>query len=60
MTQEQLKAKLTPDALALITEAARVCGWTVDYFELARFVEWCYEVAEQPIPPDLEPYPSEP
>lgn len=59
MTKEQLQPMLTADALTLITEAARVCGWSVDYFELQHFVEWCYDLAGKPIPPDLEPYPLE-
>ena len=53
----ELSKILTPEILEVIREAARIYGWTMDYTEVSRFVEWGYELKNIPIDhPDLEPY----
>lgn len=56
--RDRLKRQLTPPVLSAITEAAKTCGWSVDYHELSEFVKWCHELAGKTAP-NLEPYPSE-
>ena len=50
-----IRERLRPEALDLITEAARVCGWSTDYFEIDTFLRWCYKLVGRPIP-NTEPY----
>lgn len=54
--ERRLRPRLTNSFLSVLTDAARTCGHAVDYVELERFVEWCYDVAEQKRPENLEPY----
>jgi hypothetical protein len=54
-----LKPRLTGEFLSLLTEAARTYGWTGDYEEIYRFVEWAYGLAEIEKPTDLEPFEHE-
>jgi len=50
-----LKPKLTDEFLSILVEAARTCGYSVDHVETVSFVEWCYQIAEKPVP-DCKPY----
>lgn len=51
---EALKPKLTPEFLAVLTEAVEVVGWSVDFWESASFVEEVYGYAGIECP-DLSP-----
>ena len=50
-----LRPLITDEFLSTLTIAARVSGWSHDYYEILSFVEWCYELAGKPIV-DLTPY----
>lgn len=54
----KLKPRLTEEFLDILIELAKNYGWSGDYVEVGRFIEWCYEKANR-ISPDLEPYPFE-
>jgi hypothetical protein len=45
-----LRPLLTPDFLRLLTHTARTYGWSGDYVEIIKFLEWCYRLAGQPRP----------
>ena len=47
---KELAAIITPELLQQVKYMVELCGWSVDFIETARFVEWCYEVANQPKP----------
>lgn len=55
--EDALRPKLTPEFLAVLHQAIRVCGWIVDMGETAAFGGWCYDVAGTKRPADLmEPH----
>lgn len=52
----RLAARLTPDFLTVLVDAARTCGHAAgDYWETMAFVHWCHDQVGAPYP-DLTPY----
>lgn len=54
---DSIRSKITPDFLATLNECAKIYGWTGDYIEIERFVEYINEeggVSRHDI--DIEPY----
>jgi hypothetical protein len=41
-----LRHKLTPEFMETLEEAAQLCGWGVDFIEVASFVKWCRDVRD--------------
>lgn len=48
--------------LSELVDHARTYGWDGhgDYEEVWKFVEWCHQVANKPLPEDNEPYANDP
>lgn len=44
--------------LEKLTEMARTYGWSGDYIEVMRFIEWCYEQNGETVG-DLTPFDDE-
>jgi uncharacterized protein YeaC (DUF1315 family) len=38
---KEIAATLTPELLQQVKYLVELCGWSVDFIETARFVEWC-------------------
>ena len=53
--EAELKPMLTDEFLAVLLQAVKTCGWSVDHIESSAFVGWCFEVAGKKWP-DMEPY----
>lgn len=44
--ESELVAKFSKEFLDILAQSVRTCGWSVDHIESARFVDWCYDLAE--------------
>jgi hypothetical protein len=53
--EDELLPLLTDDFLETLRLAVKTCGWSVDHIESARFVGWCYDLAEKEAP-ETEPF----
>ncbi len=56
-TERDLRPLLSDEFLAVLVQAARTCGYTVDYVEVEAFFRWCFSLADKEAP-DLEPFPD--
>lgn len=58
--ENALVPRLDATFLSTLTEAVRVCGYTVDYIESSAFVAWCHEITGATwLASEREPYPLE-
>ncbi len=55
VAEAALKPLLTDEFLSTLALAVKTCGWSVDHYESADFVGWCFEVAEKE-KPDLSAF----
>ena len=54
MTKQELKELLTPEFLSTLHTAVECCNWDVDMIETMKFCSWCYNIAGQPEPFEIE------
>jgi hypothetical protein len=50
------EALCTDEFLASLVTVAKCYGWTGNYLEISKFVEWCYKKGGKELPENLEPY----
>jgi hypothetical protein len=53
-TKKELKELLTPEFLSTLHTAVECCNWDVDMIETMKFCNWCYNIAGQPEPFEIE------
>ena len=54
MKKQELKELLTPEFLSTLHSAVECCNWDVDMIETMKFCNWCYNIAGQPEPFEIE------